>query len=365
MRALHVTAHLPLSGFTLAVEHTFALDGITALFGPSGAGKSLLLRVIAGHERAADARVSFDGEVWQDGRRRVPPHRRGAGMVFQHARLFPHLSVRGNLRYADRRAPANGRITFDEVVRALDLEPLLDRRPQALSGGEAQRVALGRTLLTRPRLLLMDEPLAALDIRRKAEILPHIARLPGTFGVPVIYVTHALEEVTQLAERIVVLSHGTVRASGGTAEVLERLDLQAETGRFEAGALLTGRVAAHDATYRLTRVEVCGQAIEMPAADVPLGTEVRLRIRARDVALARAAPEAISIRNQLAGTVTAIQEEAATAFAEILVDIGGQRLRARVTRAAVADLGLAPGVEVCALVKSIAFDRRALGGASR
>ncbi|SDG14963.1 molybdate transport system ATP-binding protein [Limimonas halophila] len=361
MGELTVTVRRAFPDFTLAVDHAFALDGITALFGPSGAGKSTLLRIVAGHERGAQGRVIFDGEAWQDGRTHVPPHRRGVGTVFQDARLFPHLNVRGNLRYADKRAPAgSGRITFDGVVRALDLGPLLDRRPQALSGGERQRVAVGRTLLTRPRLLLMDEPLAALDLRRKADILPHIAALPRTFGVPIVYVTHAIEEVTQLADRMAVLAHGELRAAGETAAVLERRDLQPELGHFEAGVALTARVTAHDADFHLTHVRLGEQRIQMPAAPVPVGSDVRLRVRARDVALAREEPRGISIRNRLRGTVLDVAEEADTAFAEVLVDVEGQHLRARLTRAAVADLDLAPGTPVWALVKSIAFDRRAL-----
>lgn len=363
MSDLALDIRLGFPGFALELAHAFALQGVTALFGQSGSGKTTLLRVIAGHERSASGHVTFDGEVWQDGRAFVPAHRRGVGYVFQDARLFPHLSVAGNLRYADRRAPANaGRIAFDDVVRALDLGPLLERRTNALSGGERQRVAIGRTLLTRPRLLLMDEPLAALDVRRKAEILPYVGRLPGTFGVPILYVTHSLDEVTRLADRIVVLSDGHLRAAGDAAEVLERLDLQPETGRFEAGVALTGRIVGHDSAFRLTRVALDGQLIEVPEVDLPEGAKVRLRVRARDVALAVRRPEGISIRNLLAGHVAEIVEEPDTAFAETLIDLGGQRLRARLTRASVAELALTPGKPVFALIKSIAFDRRALTG---
>ena len=209
----------------------------------------------------------------------------------------------------------------------------------------------------------MDEPLAGLDIQRKAEILPYIEKLPSTFGVPVIYVTHSIDEVARLAQRMVVLTAGRKVAEGTVTEVLERLDLQSATGRFEAGVVLTARVVAHDVTYRLTRLDHHGQTIDMPMADITIGSEDRLRIRARDVSLATERPKGISVRNILAGSIVQIEEEAETAFAETLVDIGGARLRARITRAAVAGF-LCSGSPVFALVKSVAFDRRALAPAA-
>jgi molybdate transport system ATP-binding protein len=359
MSELAVDIRLAFPGFSLQLAHAFQLDGITVLFGPSGCGKTTLLRVIAGHERGAAGRVSFDGQVWQDGTAFVPPHLRGAGYVSQDSYLFPHLTVAGNLRYAARRsAGIAGRIELDDVVETLRLAPLMKRRTGALSGGERQRVAIGRTLLTRPRLLLLDEPLAALDAGRKSEIMTYIAELPGIFGIPILYVTHSLDEVTRLADRMVLLADGRLAAAGGVTELLERLDLQPNTGRFEAGVVLSGHVLAQDPHFRLTRVALAGQHLDIPEIDLPVGAEVRLRVRARDVALATKRPEAISIRNIIAGHVAEIVEEAETAFAETLVDIGGQRLRARITRSAVSDLALAPGKPVFALIKSIAFDRR-------
>lgn len=352
--------------FSLEVSHVFPGQGITALFGPSGCGKSTLLRVIAGFERSASGRVAFGDEVWLGGRSFLPPHRRGVGYVFQDARLFPHLTVRGNLDYAHKRAadfPA--RYSFDDVIDVLDLAPLLNRRAPRLSGGEKQRVAIGRTLLARPRLLLMDEPLAALDTRRKGEIMPYIRRLPSAFGVPVIYVTHALEEVTQLCDRIVALSEGHIAATGGVAETLERLDLADVQGRFEAGTVLTGRIVAQDTTLHLSRVDLGGAHVEVPQIGLAAGDEVRLRVRARDVSLALARPEGMSIRNILDARLLSIELEPATAFAEVLLDVGGQRLRARVTRAAIADLGLSKGQPVVALVKAVSFDRQALPRGSR
>jgi molybdate transport system ATP-binding protein len=363
MTELALEARVEYDAFDLDVSHRMALEGITALFGASGSGKSTLLRTIAGLEERARGRIDFADEVWLDSARRifVPAHRRGVGYVFQDARLFPHLTVEGNLRYAARRSERiASRIDWAGVVAALDLGPLLWRGVASLSGGERQRVAIGRTLLTRPRLLLMDEPLAALDIERKGEILPYIERLPSAFGVPVIYVTHAIDEVARLAERMIVLTGGRKIAEGRVAEVLERLDLKPATGRFEAGVVLTAMVAGHDEKFRLTRLDHHGQSIDVPTIEAAVGSEIRVRVRARDVSLALDRPRGVSIRNVLAGTIVQIDEEPQTAYAETLVDIGGARLRARITRAAVAELSLVPGLRVFALVKSVAFDRRSL-----
>ncbi len=356
--ALLVDIKLALGGFSLEVDHSFELGGITALFGASGAGKSLLLRVIAGLESSAQGRVGFGAEPWQSTGRFVPAAKRGVGYVFQDSRLFTHLDVAGNLRFAAKRS---GATSFDAVVKTLDLHPLLSRHVSALSGGEKQRVAIGRTLLTAPRLLLMDEPLAALDHNRKTRLLPYIARLPEAFDVPVIYVTHSVEEVTRLADRMVVLANGRLLAAGSVADTLARLDITEASGKFEAGSVVRAVVTGQDARFHLTELKLAGQALSMPASAVELGTTLRLRIRARDVAIAVARPTGLSIRNVLKGRIVEIVQEAETAFAEVLLDIGeGQRLRARITRASVAELALSVGDTVFALVKSVSFDRRAL-----
>jgi len=357
--SLQCDVDIAFSGFTLDVDCALPLDGVTALFGASGSGKSTLLRIVAGLEKRARGVVRFSEEVWQNGNGpEVPSHRRGIGYVFQDARLFAHLSVAGNLRYAARRAHDGAAIRFDDVVDSLDLQALLARRTGELSGGERQRVALGRALLTRPRLMLMDEPLASLDERRKADILPYIERLPRAFRVPTIYVTHNLAEVTRLADRMLVLSDGRVAAEGAVADVLARLDLAPETGRFEAGTLLSARVIGHDDTYHLTMLDHAGQQIEAPRADLAIGAPVRLRVRARDVMLATQRPSGISARNVLHGTIREIVEEPDTAYAETLVDIGGESLRARITRKTVAELRLASGTPVYAIVKAVTFDRK-------
>ena len=361
---LHLSVHLPLAEFDLSVAGDWPLEGCTALFGPSGAGKSTLLRLIAGFVRPRAGRVALGRTVWADTamRRHVPPHRRRVGLLFQDARLFPHLTVAGNLAYADRRGrPAGDGPERSAVVEAFDLAPLLTRSVRDLSGGERQRVALGRTLLTRPELLLLDEPLAALDAQRKRQIVPYLDQVWSRFSVPSLLVSHDVAEVARLADRTVVMSAGQAVAVGATADILERLDLQPLTGRFEAGVVVDGMLVSRDPAFATAEVAVAGHRVSMPdVPDLALGETLRLRIRARDVALARQAPEATSIRNILHGTVAWIDSEADTAFAEVGVDIGGLRLRARITRAAVADLALSPGVAVYALIKSISFDRRLL-----
>jgi len=240
MTRLTLASDLAFADFRLAVDLELELAGITGLFGPSGGGKTTLLRVLAGLERGARGRIVLDGEVWQDDARGVfvPPHRRRVGYVFQDGRLFPHLSVAANLRFAEARVPApERRLGRDDVIEVLDLAPLLDRRPGRLSGGEAQRVAIGRALLTSPRLLLMDEPLSALDMTRRAEILPYIERLRDAVDLPIIYVTHAIDEILRLAETVVLLAGGGVVAVDAAAAVLDRLELRALGPRFAADVL--------------------------------------------------------------------------------------------------------------------------------
>jgi molybdate transport system ATP-binding protein len=282
--------------------------------------------------------------------------------VFQDPRLFPHLSVAENLAFAQKRsATVQSQITREKVVAALDLEPLLARRVTALSGGEKQRVAIGRALLTKPSLMLMDEPLSALDMKRRATILPLIRSLPETFGVPVIYVTHAIDEVAQIADRIALMDAGTIRAEGSIDSIFENPALDGLTGRFEAGVVLDAKITGHDQSFQLTSLECQGQNLTMPLVPVASGEHVRLRIRARDVALATEIPSGLSIRNVLPVTIVSIDTEPLSAFAEVVLIFDDKKLRSRITRASVFELKLHPGMAVYALVKSIAFDRRGLG----
>ena len=368
---LDVALALRRAGFALELDETLELTGITAVMGASGSGKSTLLRALAGLETPQRARIALDGALLTDSAAGVnlPPHRRGIGYVFQDARLFAHCRVLGNLRFAQQRArPANGGApapALDEVMSALDLMPLLERRTAGLSGGERQRVAIARALLANPRLLLLDEPLSALDLKRKAELLPYIRALPARFGIPLIYVSHAVEEVAQLADEVLILTNGRVVARGEVHSVLERPEAEAVSGHFEAGALLDATVQRQVADYALTELDLAGQRLTLPQIDATPGTRVRLRVRARDVAIALARVEGVSIRNQLQARVLRIDAEPEGAYAEVLLDLAAgttpMHLRARITREAVASMELAVGQLVWALVKGVSFDRRVLG----
>jgi molybdate transport system ATP-binding protein len=282
--------------------------------------------------------------------------------VFQEGRLFPHLTVRQNLLYGRWFAPpGERREDLDRVVDLLGIDDLLDRRPGRLSGGEKQRVAIGRALLANPRLLLMDEPLASLDEARKAEILPYIERLRDESQVPIVYVSHSVAEVARLASTIVLLSEGKVAAVGPTPEIMHRLDLFPLTGRAEAGAVIEATVEGHDERFGLTELRSRAGLWKLPRLDVPAGTRLRLRVRARDVMLARSAPTDLSALNILPGVVADIGTPDGP-IVEIRLDCNGEALIARLTRYSVERLGLAPGAPVYALVKSVALDRRSLSG---
>ena len=354
--ALNVTLERP--GFTLAVDQVLKIDGITALFGPSGSGKTTLLRVIAGLERAARGTVKLDGDVWQDDRRWIPPHRRRVGYVFQDGRLFAHLSVEQNLLFAARRATTGSPIGVDEAVAALDLKALLARRPASLSGGEQQRVAIARALLASPKLLLMDEPLSSLDVARKREILAHIERLPHAFRVPVLYVTHNVDEVTRLASDVVLLARGRVEARGTVEQVFERIDLKSYADGVEAGAVLRTRVADHH--NGIATLMIGTQRVRVPMIEAPVGATRPIRIHARDVAIATVRPQGLSIRNILAATILRI-DTTTVGSVELLLDVDGEHLRSRITRDALDELKLATGQAVFALVKSIALESTLLG----
>lgn len=342
-------------GFSLEVSERVALDEITALFGPSGSGKTTLLRIIAGLEPAARGSVAFDGQVWQDDKRFVPAHERAVGYVFQDTRLFNHLTVEGNLRFALRHGRSRAAISMSEVVSALDLESLLPRRPASLSGGEQQRAAIGRALLTSPRVLLMDEPLSSLDTTRKREIVSYIEALPGRFSIPALYVTHDLDEVARLSNRMLLLCVGRIAARGSVGEILERIDLWPSTARLEAGSVIEARVERHE--DGMTHLAFETRTLRIPAVDEVPGKVLRLKVHARDVAVATEPPRNLSIRNVLPATIKRIGLDA-TVHAELLLGVGSQTLRARITRDALEDLGLAEGQQVHALIKSVLFEGR-------
>jgi molybdate transport system ATP-binding protein len=346
-----------LGAFALDAAFDGAGQGVTVLFGASGAGKSSVLAAVAGALTPDQGRIALDDAVLFDSAARIdtPMERRRIGWVFQDARLFPHLSVEGNLHYGQKRAPA-GPIAFDQVVSVLGIAPLLGRRPRDLSGGERQRVGLGRALLSQPRLLLMDEPLAALDAARRAEILPFFERIRTEFAVPILYVTHSLAEAVRLGDRMVVMDQGRVVAEGALPEVVSRTDLRLTGSATQAGAALEGRVAAHG--ERLSEVAAGGWALRVPRLDLPVGAPVRLYVLARDVMLALDPPQRISARNLLQGRIAGLQTDGDRVLARVRGE-GGELLCA-LTPDAVEDLGLREGSPVWAVVKSVAID--GLGG---
>ncbi|RCX10119.1 molybdenum ABC transporter ATP-binding protein [Extensimonas vulgaris] len=347
-------------GFTLHADLHLPGRGVTALFGASGSGKTSLLRAIAGLERHAGGHLAVNGAVWQDAQRFVPTHRRPLGYVFQEASLFAHLDVARNLDYGLRRIPAAARrVPRAQAIELLGIGHLLRRRPDTLSGGERQRVAIARALLTAPRLLLMDEPLAALDAQRKAEILPYLARLRAELDIPVLYVSHALDEVIQLADHLVLLgggrATGQVLASGPIAETLARIDLPTAQSA-SAAVLIEATVQDYDSAYELLRLGFAGGELLAPHP-TPLapGTRLRLQVQARDVSLALAPAPGSSILNRLPATVTGLCSADTPAHTLVRLDAGGTPLLARITRFSCDQLHLTVGMPVWAQIKAVAL----------
>lgn len=341
--------------FLLDATFDLPTPGVMVLFGRSGCGKSTLVNIIAGLLQPDTARIALDGVVWRDTRRRidVPAERRGVGYVFQDARLFPHLRVAGNLRYALTRATGTRFIDLDAVVDLLDLGPLMDRRTHQLSGGERQRVAIGRALLTQPRLLLLDEPLAALDTARREEVLPYLETLRDRLSLPMVYVTHRFDEVLRLATHLVLLQGGAVIAQGGIAAMGLNAHLRSIIGRDEVGAIIDGRVLRADPSSGLTCVRVGRGELNLQTPGLAAGTDLRVQLLARDIILATRPPQHLSVRNSLAGTITQIDDDADSDL--VTIDIGGTAIMARITKAATRELELATGLTVWALVKSVSL----------
>jgi len=332
------------------------IPGTTVLFGPSGAGKSTIISAAAGLFRPEECRVVIGDQILSDTAAGIwlPPERRRMGLVFQNARLFPHMSVVTNLRFGMRRA-APGPVQFHEVVDLLGIAPLLDRKPHTLSGGERQRVAIGRALLAQPRMLLMDEPLASLDAGRKAEIMPYLTRLKTALRLPILYVTHALDEVSQLADSLVLIDSGHVVGAGPVSDIATRTDLPLAQ-RDDAGAVLICRIAEHDADRKLSRLEGGGATFWVPLLDVPTSAECRIRIPAREVILAGKPPDAISVHNIVPGEVRRIAGDAGRRSVLVEIALPSGALISRVTPDAIVRLALAPGRPVLALIKSTSIE---------
>ena len=338
--------------FVLDAAFSVPSHGITALFGASGSGKTTLLRLIAGLARAPGS-LSVNGEVWQDAHRFVPPHRRALGYVFQEASLFPHLSVRANLEYGWKRVPHVERtLQWDDVIDWLGLVPLIDHQPHQLSGGQRQRVAIGRALLSSPRLLLMDEPLTALDANARAEILPYLESLHRELDLPILYVSHALDEVARLADHLLLIDAGRITYQGPLVDGLTRLDLPL-AHRDMAGTVIDTTVVAHDPQFQLTRVAHRDLLLELPGVFGAPGQPLRVRVAARDVSLTLAKPSQTSILNLLPARIIELTDDAP---GQVLVRLAlaDTVLLARITRKSAHALNLQPGMAVVAQVKSVA-----------
>lgn len=344
-------------GFRLAVDLELPARGVTILFGGSGSGKTTLLRCIAGLEPETRGYLSVNGEVWQDDSAQVfmPTYRRPIGYVFQDAALFPHLSVQENLEFGLKRIPASQRrIAFEQAVDLLGMRPLLGRYPVKLSGGEQQRAAMARALLTSPRLLLMDEPLAALDIPLKRGILPYLERLHDELEIPVLYVTHSPDELARLGDYLVLLARGQLAGQGPLQEMLGRLDyLSAFVD--DPGVVLETRIALHDPTEGLTRLIFAGGSIVVPLRPEAIDSRVRCRVLPTDVSLTLTCAEDTSILNILAASVAGVGETRDPTQVMVHLDVGGTPLLARITRRSSQRLGIAPGLLVYAQIKAVAF----------
>lgn len=344
----------------LSLQASFDSAGhLTALFGPSGSGKTSLINIVAGLIRPDAGRIVVGDRTLVDTKRGifVPAHKRRVGFVFQDARLFPHLNVRSNLLYGRWFTPGSERYAdFDHVVDMLGIGHLLERRPAHLSGGEKQRVAIGRALLASPKLLLMDEPLASLDDARKAEIMPFLERLRDETRIPIVYVSHSIAEVARLATDIVVMANGKVAAAGPTTEIMQRLDLLPPEEVGEGGAVLDMKVLRHDEIFGMTVLGAAAGEIRVLRIALPEGAVVRVRVRARDVMIATEPPRGLSALNILPGRIADIGT-ANGAQMDLRLDCCGEVLVSRITRQSFETLELAVGREVFAVIKTVAFDR--------
>lgn len=347
------------AGFNLDVELNLPGQGVSALFGHSGSGKTSCLRCFAGLDQPSAGYLQVNGELWQDSAQGIflPAHQRAVGYVFQDTNLFAHLTVRRNLQYGLRRIPASERrIALEQAVALLGIEHLLERLPDKLSGGEQQRVGIARALLTSPRLLLLDEPLAALDLKRKQEVLPYLERLHRELAIPIIYVSHSPDEVARLADHLVLLEAGHVSASGPLKETLLRADLPL-VFEDDAEAVVDGVVTAHDHAYGLLCLQLAGSQIDLrlPHGPLPLGQSVRIKIKARDVSLSLQQAEGSSVLNLLPAQVLNWINIAEQAHVLVRVQVGSEQLIARITRYSFDKLGIYAQQPLWVQVKSVSL----------
>jgi len=360
---IHLQIKLNRPDFELDLDLKLPAHGITAVFGPSGSGKTTLLRAVAGLEKNQNGRIQVGAQIWQDTHQKIclPTWQRPLGYVFQEASLLPHLNVADNLNFGLKRAlksSGHGQSEAAQALKAsvelLGIEGLLQRMPHEMSGGERQRVAIARAIAMRPRLLLMDEPLASLDAARRQEVFPWLARLRDELKMPMLYVTHSAEEVTRLADHMVVLDKGKVKAQGPVSSVLAQVVNPVVVGE-DAGALIAGHIGAVDAKWHLSRVDFDGGSVWVRDGGLPIGKAVRIRILARDVSLATTEPNHTSIQNQLRGSIQSINPDSHPSQVMVVLNCGTEQVLARLTSRAVNDLKLQSGMPVWAQVKSVAL----------
>ena len=366
MTTLHLQVNIKRAAFQLDLDLQLPGQGITAIFGPSGSGKTTLLRAVAGLEKNQQGRIQIGAHVWQDTHQGIylPTWQRPLGYVFQESSLLPHLSVAENLNFGLKRAlksagseQSNATQALHASIELLGIGSLLQRMPNELSGGERQRVAIARAIAMQPQLLLMDEPLASLDATRRQEIFPWLSKLRDELKMPMLYVTHSAEEVTRLADHLVVLDQGQVHAQGPVSSVLTQVLNPVLVGE-DAGALISGHIGAVDAQWHLSRVDFQGGSIWMRDAGLSIGKAVRIRILARDVSLATSEPQNTSIQNQLRGNIQSITPDAHPSQVMVVLKCGAEEVLARVTKRAVDELALQVGMPVWAQVKSVAASSR-------
>jgi len=342
--------------FSLDVDINLPNNGITAIFGASGSGKTSLLRCIAGLDRADLGYISVNDHVWQNDSQFIPTHKRPLAYVFQEASLFPHLTAQGNLDYAIKRSDGVTKTNYEQVLTVMGISSILQRYPNQLSGGERQRVAIARALLVQPQLLLMDEPLASLDTHRKQEILPYLEQLRSTFDIPIFYVSHSLDEVTRLADHIVLMDQGKVAAQGQLTDVFSRIDLPLNLGD-ETGVVILGHITERDIEWGLARIAFNGGELWVRDQGDAVGQRLRIRVLAKDISLALSSHEDSSILNRLSVNVDEISEDPDASMALIKLKLGSEYLIARLTRKSVHQLQLQKGKQVWAQIKSVAITR--------
>lgn len=372
---LHIQLNKRYGAFELTIQEDIKLDGHTVLFGPSGSGKSTFLRLVAGFETPDTGEIKFNETVWTDAKANLPPNKRPVGFMFQSGELFPHLTVRKNLEYSDIRnknTHPHYRATnytgphLSHIIEHFDLSGLLHRKPKTLSGGERQRVALARTVLRKPKLLLLDEPLAALDRKRKREILPFLKRLPTEFSMPCLYVSHNIEDVSAIADRIMLIDNGQITDTGAALDILHKIGEDEDNINASIGSVFNARFTAYHKESGLSLLRLGSTELSVPARiNGPLNTHHRIRIAAENVAISRIKPEGLSIRNCLSARIESIKMKTDSPFALLTLKLENTPkeshvLRARITRASVMDLDLNEGQSVFALVKSVSFAKTLL-----